>query len=199
MIETLIALWRKVYDKTDATNSVLGFLVIVGLCAFWKGATSIPEHYKAIGRAECREASANKTIDMVSTGASAVAAKASEDIARSHQTGTNYERARSRINAHYQRLETEARHAPPAPADQCVLPADRLSLWKSANDGPGNATAEHQSSASGQHHSATRTAAPAELGPAARPGSEPSGSREGLPPTRGQAVQPAAVPGDRAP
>ncbi len=199
MIETLINLWRKVYDKADATNSALGFVVILALFAVWKGIAAIPEHYKDIGRAECREASANKTIEMVSTGASAVAAKASEDIARSHQSGTTYERARSRINAHYQRLETEARHASHTPADQCVLPADRLSLWKSANDGPSAAAPEHQSPAASQHHSAARPVAPTDNGPASRPGAEPSGSREGLPPTRGQAVQPAAVPGDRAP
>lgn len=196
MMETLLALWRKVYDKTDATNSALGFLLIAALIGMWKGITAVPEHYKAIGRSECREATANKSVELVSSGASAVAAKASEDIARSQQSGTNYERARARINSHYQRLDTEARHAPSSPADQCALPADRLRLWKSANDGPGTASAEHQGATSAQPHSATGGAAPADIGAPARSGGEPSGSREGVPPTRGPAVQPAAVPGD---
>lgn len=196
MIELILSLWRKVYDKADAKNSAMGFLVIAALLGVWKGITSIPEHYKAIGRSECREAAANKSIELVSSGASAVAAKASQDIARSQQSGTRYEQARSRINHHYQRLETEARHAPSTPADQCVLSADRLRLWKSANDGLGFSASEHPGTTSSEPHSATRVAAPTDIGSADRPGGQPSGSGEGLPPTSGATVQPAAVPGD---
>jgi hypothetical protein len=192
----LIAVWRAYASRKDLPHLVLTFLVVIALAVMVKGLSRMPEHYRAQGRAECQQAVTRTTLQVVTEGASAVATKASEDIARSQATGNTFESARGRIAAHFQRLETEARHAPPSPSDQCELPAARLRLWQSANDGSSGPAADaDQGASAAQPAAVAASAAPASLWPHAGSGSQPPRGGPGLSPTGGAALRAAALPG----
>lgn len=162
------------------------------------GAYKVPEHYRAEGRKQCQQAVSSTTTQTVITQAAQAASDVASQVSRATTTGTAYERSRTGINSHFQRLATEARHAPSSPADSCVLPADRLRLWESANDGRDHATTTDQGAAAAQPGATATAPATAHLGPDARPGSQPQGSGSGLPPVGITALQPARLSGDRA-
>ncbi len=179
----------------QAMHAVLSIVMLAALIVVFWAVRRIPEHYKAQGRTECQQAVTRKTLQVVTEGASAVATKASADITHAQAVGTKFERARARIDTHFQRLETEARHAPPTPVDQCELPPARLSLWQSANDGRGASASAHQGAAAPQPAAAASAAAPASVWPHAGPGGQPPRSGQGLSPTGGAALRAADLPG----
>jgi hypothetical protein len=180
----------------QAMHALLSILMVSALVVVVLAIRRIPEHYRAQGRGECQQAVTRKTLQVVSERASAVATKASEDMAHAQATGTKFERARNRIDTHFQRLETEARHAPPSSVDLCELPPARLRLWQSANDGSSGAgTAADPGAATAQPAAAATAAAPASDRPHAGPGSQPPRGGQGLSPTGGAALRAADLPG----
>jgi hypothetical protein len=162
-------------------------VVFAGLWAAWQGVKRIPEHYKAIGRLECSQAVSSATATAVASQASGVISQAASQVAHAQATGTKAERKRSRINAHFNRLNEEARHDTPDPVDACVLPPDRLRRWAAANAGDGASTSRSAASAAAtQPHHGTPTASGPGIGP-----DEGSGSQS---PGRGPRVSPAGQP-----
>jgi hypothetical protein len=162
------------------------------------GAYQVPEHYRAQGRKQCQQAVSASTTQTVVKQAAEAASEVASQVAHATSTGTAFERSRTGINAHFNRLATEARHAPSSPADSCVLPADRLRLWESANDGSDHATTDDQGATTGQPGAATSAAATTGIGPDGRPGSQPPGGGAVVPPAGSTALQPPRLFGDRA-
>jgi hypothetical protein len=148
----------------------LALAIAAGLWATWHGISRIPEHYKAIGRTECQQATNGTAAKAIAAQAASTAAQAASDVARASTTGQAFEQSRARINTHYARLATEARHDPISSIDSstCTLPPDSAAA-----------------------------ATPASLGPDGRPGGQPPGRGPGLPPAGQPALQPARVPGGR--
>jgi hypothetical protein len=182
---------------SNTVHIVLALLVLVGVWLAYKGISRVPEHYKAIGRLECQQATNGTAAKGLVQQAASVASAANAEITRATNTGHAFESSRSRITSHYQRLDQEARHAPTDPVDSCVLPPDRLRIWTDANDGGSAAAAADQGAAASQPHDSASAATPASVWPHARPGTEPQGRGQGLPPAGQPALQPTRVPGDR--
>lgn len=170
----------------------------VACWASWKGISRIPEHYKAIGRLECQQATSSQTAKSIAHQATEVVSQAASDVSRAQAAGAQTERTRNRINAHFTRLAEEARHDPIDPVDSCVLPAVRLRRWESANAGDSGSTASVEGAPASQPDSATAASASTGLRSDLGPGSESQGSRPGLSPAGQPALQPAQVHGDSA-
>lgn len=152
------------------------------------------------GRADCAVEGATQTVTATVSAAASQASQAQADIERGNQAATANERAQVRIVTLYRNLESEARHAPPHPVDACALPPERLRIWAAANAGPASAAnPAHQGQPASQPDAAAPAAAATDIGSDTRPGAQPPRSGAGLPPTRSEAVQPAAATGDRAP
>ncbi|WP_176042903.1 hypothetical protein [Burkholderia stabilis] len=88
------------------------------------------------------------------------------DIKRGQQAGQRADSNTQRVNRYFHLLDEDARHDPPAPVDDCVLPDVRLQRWRAANTGPFASAATAQSDAG-----AGRATAAGER-THARPGSE---------------------------
>jgi len=154
----------------------------------------------AQGKAQCAATGASQAVTGTVAAAASQASQAQADIDRGNQAATANERAQVRIVTHYRTLESEARHAPPNPVDACALPPERLRIWAAANAGPAStAHPAHQGQPASQPDPAASAAAPTDIGRDTRSGAQPPRGGPGLPPTRSEAVQPAAAPGDRAP
>ncbi|HGL4259467.1 MULTISPECIES: hypothetical protein [Burkholderia cepacia complex] len=69
------------------------------------------------------------------------------DIKRGQQAGQRTESSARRVDRYFHQLDEDARHDPPAPADDCVLPDVRLQRWRAANVGPFTSAAAAQSDA----------------------------------------------------
>jgi hypothetical protein len=152
------------------------------------------------GQAQCTAATSFAAASGTAAAAASQANQAQADIERGNQAATANERAQVRIVTHYRTLESEARHAPPNPVDACALPPERLRIWAAANAGPASAAdPAHQGQPASQPDAAAPAAATTDIGGDTRPGAQPPRGGAGLPPTRSEAVQPAAAPGDRAP
>lgn len=148
----------------------------------------------------------------VAAGASAAAAHtasqaasgvaiANLQIQQATSDGLMHERVRTRIQIIYRTLDKEAIHAsnPPELA-ACVLPADRLRIWQSANLGPTDAgDSEGQGGTAGQSAAPAASSSAASDRAAGRPGVEPSGRGASLPSTGSANVRAAQTSGDRAP
>lgn len=153
-----------------------------------------------LGQAECTTAAASSAVTRTTAAAANVASQADAAIARSGKAGALQERARARIDTHFNHLEQEARHDVPNPVDACVLPVDRLRRWAAANAGPGgDRYPTDQGAAATQRDQAPSEPAAASIGRDARSGSQPPPSSRGVSSTGSAALQPAEVPGDRAP
>lgn len=153
-----------------------------------------------LGQAECTTAAASSAVTRTAAAAASTAAKASADIDRSGKAGALQERARARIDSHFDHLEQEARHDAPNPVDACVLEPDRLRRWASANAGPGSDRySADQSATARQFNTAPTDLAPATVGRDGRSGGQPPPSSQGVSSTGSAALQPADVSGDRAP
>jgi hypothetical protein len=152
---------------------------------------------RATGYTVCAVAAASQAVTATAQAASQAATQAQADITRGNQAAATNERAQVRIVTLYRTIESEARHAAPAPVDRCVLPDERLRIWQAANAGPvGPTDPADQSGPASQPDPAASTPEPTQLGADARPGNQPPVGRPDLPPTRGQVLQPAALPGD---
>jgi len=191
----LASIWRAYRSRTDVVHNVLTLVMVLAVFVVFKAISRIPEHYRAEGRTECQQASTRKSLQVVTEGAQAVATKASADITRGQAAGASFEGARTRIQRHFQRLENEARHAPPSPVDQCELPAARLRLWIAANAGPGDTTGTDQGAPASQSAAAAEAAAGTPVGADARPGSQPPAGGADVSRTGGAAVRAAELPG----
>lgn len=177
-----------------AALSLVSYIVLITLpdVAYRRGI--------AHGQSLCAAAGASQAVTGTVAAAASQASQAQADIDRGNQASSANERSQVRIVTLYRTLESEARHAPPNPVDACALPTERLRIWAAANAGPaGPSAAAHQGQPASQPHAAASAAAPTDIGRDARPGTQPPRGGPGLPPTRSEAVQPAATPGDRAP
>jgi hypothetical protein len=117
------------------------------------------------------------------------------DIKRGTRTGAAHERTRVALDKTFDHLEKEQAHAPVDPVDACVLPDDRLRIWRAANAG----LEAGQDGASAQPDGAAATAAATGVGPHARPGSEPPAGEQGLSPAGLADVPAAGVLADQPP
>jgi hypothetical protein len=178
-----------------AINPVLWALMALALSMIGYVLVKLPAHYKAIGRAECQAAVNAKSAQTVAQATSQVIDQAKQDISRAQQSGTAFERAHTRIQRHFNALEERAAHEAPSPVDQCELPAARLRLWKSANDGRGHDTAADQGATAPEPDGSAPAAASAPVWPHAGPGSQPPQGGTGVPRTRGAALRATEIPG----
>lgn len=172
------------------------WVMVAGIWLAYHGISRIPEHYIAIGRTQCQAATNAASTKAVTQQAADVASSAASAISRATTTGHTAESSRARINAHFTRLATEARHDPIDPVDSCVLPADRLRRWADANRGDSAASAPDQGATTAQPDHSASAPATTRFWPHIRLGGEPSGRRPGLSPAGQPALQPARVPGD---
>jgi len=167
------------------------------------------EQGKAIGSATCLSQvtaqSALTSASAVVAAAASVASQAQTEIQRATTTGKAYEVKRQRIATHFSTLETEARHAPAQTdiADLCILPDQRLRLWRAANAGPdaGGASAfgsADQSAAPAQPGGTASAAAPARFWPHVRLGGQSPTGGPGLSPVGRADVPVAELPGSAA-
>jgi hypothetical protein len=167
------------------------------------------EQGQAIGSAMCLSQvtaqSAQASASAVVAAAASVASQAQTEIQRAATTGQAYEAKRQRIATHFSTLETDARHEPTQadPADLCILPDQRLRLWRAANAGPdaGGASAfgsADQSAAPAQPGDTASAAAPARFWPHVRLGGQSPTSGPGLSPVGRADVPVAELPGSAA-
>lgn len=187
-------------------TSLLGYgLLIAGLLNGHQWLVN--KHHKAAfeaGQKACQESIASKvnkaSTQAITQQASNNAAQAQASIASASNTGKAHAQQAQRIDQHFSNLEQEARHATPpatppaitqttaAHTDGCMLPDNRLRIWRAANDGASSdshpAAAPHQSAASPKPIDLAATTASTGIRPAAGLGGEPSCGSQGLSPDR---------------
>ncbi|MGK8195213.1 hypothetical protein [Burkholderia cepacia] len=120
-----------------------------------------------IGRANGKSAATRENATAAQRAYQGDIKRIDREIKRGQQAGQRADASVQHVDRYFHQLDEDARHDPPAPVDDCVLPDVRLQRWRAANAGPFASAAAVQSDASAGH------ASPTGERPHTGPGSEP--------------------------
>lgn len=170
----------------SAHARLLSWAVPLGLLAFMAASLGGYSHGVDVAATRCKASTSAAVVQ----GQQQAASAAQVVIAKSAQVGRAREVFRAQVDRTFDTFIQEAAREPVAPVDDCMLPDDRLRRWAAANAG----TTDTGTAAAELDEPAPPPAGPG-IRPHARPGSQPLGSGEGLPPSGEPALPAAAVSG----